>query len=71
MPATIVAILKNKGDYIQAGEALLVLEAMKMEHTIRSPINGLLSDIFYPVGAQVNEGVELITLDEEKSHDQT
>lgn len=62
MPATVVAILKNKGDTIKAGERLIVLEAMKMEHTIHAPNDGLLVDIFYEVGAQVNEGAELVTL---------
>lgn len=62
MPATIVAILKQKGDKILAGERLMVLEAMKMEHTIHAPYDGLLADIFYNVGAQVAEGTQLVTL---------
>ncbi len=62
MPGTIVAILKNKGDNIKAGERLMVLEAMKMEHTIHAPCDGLLVDIFYAIGAQVNEGAELVAL---------
>lgn len=62
MPGTIVAILKNKGDRIKAGEGLMVLEAMKMEHTIHAPHDGLLADIFYAIGAQVNEGAELVAL---------
>ena len=63
MPATVVAILKNKGDTIKAGERLIVLEAMKMEHTIHAPKNGLLVDIFYEIGAQVNEGAELMYIE--------
>lgn len=62
MPATIVAILKNRGEHVKAGERLIVLEAMKMEHTIHAPSDGILSDIFYAVGAQVNEGAELLAL---------
>jgi 3-methylcrotonyl-CoA carboxylase alpha subunit len=64
MPATIVAILKSKGDHVKAGESLIVLEAMKMEHTIHAPIDGVLADIFYSVGSQVNEGCELLSLRE-------
>ena len=60
MPATIVAILKNIGEQVKAGDRLIVLEAMKMEHTIHAPTDGVLLDIFYPVGAQVNEGEELL-----------
>ncbi|MCH9755893.1 MAG: acetyl-CoA carboxylase biotin carboxylase subunit [Gammaproteobacteria bacterium] len=62
MPATVVAVLKQKGDSVQAGDDLMVLEAMKMEHTIRAPQAGQLIDIFYPIGAQVDEGVALLAL---------
>ncbi len=64
MPATVVAILKNIGETVKAGDRLIVLEAMKMEHTIHAPTDGVLSDIFYAVGAQVNEGEELLSLTE-------
>jgi 3-methylcrotonyl-CoA carboxylase alpha subunit len=62
MPATIVAVLKKTGDVIKAGDPIIVLEAMKMEHTIQSPRDGILGEIFYVVGQQVNEGVELVEL---------
>ncbi|MDI9819392.1 MULTISPECIES: acetyl-CoA carboxylase biotin carboxylase subunit [unclassified Legionella] len=62
MPATIVAILKNKGDKVKEGESLIVLEAMKMEHTIHAPEDGVLAELFYEVGSQVNEGAELLAL---------
>lgn len=64
MPATIVAILKHKGEAVKAGERLIILEAMKMEHTIHAPIDGVLSDVFFSVGAQVSEGAELLSLSE-------
>jgi 3-methylcrotonyl-CoA carboxylase alpha subunit len=64
MPATVVAILKNKGEQVKAGDRLIVLEAMKMEHTIHAPTDGILSDIFYSVGSQVKEGEELLSLSE-------
>ncbi|WP_454783177.1 acetyl/propionyl/methylcrotonyl-CoA carboxylase subunit alpha [Legionella sp. WA2022007384] len=67
MPATVVAILKNIGEKVKAGERLIVLEAMKMEHTIHAPTDGILLDIFYAVGAQVNEGEELLSLSEADS----
>ena len=62
MPATVVAILKQKDDTVVAGERLMVLEAMKMEHTIQAPHDGLVLDVFFEVGAQVNEGVELVRI---------
>ncbi|MFA5959409.1 MAG: acetyl-CoA carboxylase biotin carboxylase subunit [Tatlockia sp.] len=64
MPATVVAILKKKGDAVKEGDSLLVLEAMKMEHTIFAPKDGILAEFFYEVGAQVNEGAELLALKE-------
>ncbi len=62
MPATVVAILKNKGDKVKEGESLIVLEAMKMEHTIHAPKDGILAELFYDVGSQVSEGAELLAL---------
>jgi 3-methylcrotonyl-CoA carboxylase alpha subunit len=67
MPATVVAILKSIGDQVKTGERLIVLEAMKMEHTIHAPIDGVLQEIFYAVGAQVSEGAELLSLSESDS----
>lgn len=65
MPSTLVAILKKKGDTVKKGDALIVLEAMKMEHTMRSPFDGTVADIFYTVGTQVNEGAELIAVEKQ------
>lgn len=62
MPATVVALLKSPGDTVKAGDRLIVLEAMKMEHTIHAPIDGIIEAIFYDVGTQVNEGAELVSL---------
>lgn len=64
MTSTVVAILKSKGDKVKEGESLIVLEAMKMEHTIFAPKDGVLAELFYEVGAQVNEGAELLALKE-------
>lgn len=59
MPATIIAIHKNKGDKVQKGEVVIVLEAMKMEHIIYAPADGILVEIFYNIGEQVKEGALL------------
>lgn len=66
MPATVVAIMKTVGDHIKAGDCLMVLEAMKMEHTIHAPTDGRISDIFYDIGAQVTEGAQLVALEIDK-----
>ncbi|KTD00636.1 acyl CoA carboxylase subunit alpha [Legionella geestiana] len=64
MPSTVVAILKNIGDTVSKGERLMVLEAMKMEHTLYAPRGGRVTAIYFAVGAQVSEGVELLALEE-------
>lgn len=63
MPSTIVAILKKVGDSIKKGDGLIVLEAMKMEHTIYAPHDGTITEILYDLGAQVPEDAQLIILD--------
>ncbi|MCX7118943.1 MAG: ATP-grasp domain-containing protein [Legionellales bacterium] len=63
MPGTVVAVLKQLGESVESGEALIVLEAMKMEHTIHAPHAGTVEEIFYPVGAQVQEGATLAALE--------
>lgn len=64
MPGMIIAILKQKGDHILAGDAIMVLEAMKMEHTIKAPKDGTIGNIYYDVGSQVSEGAMLAALEE-------
>jgi 3-methylcrotonyl-CoA carboxylase alpha subunit len=63
MPGRIVQIMSRAGEAVKKGQALLVLEAMKMEHTITAPADGIVKEIHYAAGEQVLEGVELITLE--------
>lgn len=69
MPATVVAVCKKAGDSVKKGELLMVLEAMKMEHAIYAPTDSLLLELFYPLGAQVEEGATLLRLEEGLSGD--
>ncbi|CAJ50982.1 methylcrotonyl-CoA carboxylase alpha chain, partial [Bordetella avium 197N] len=62
MPGKIIAISAKAGDKVEKGQPLLVMEAMKMEHTITAPAAGEVADVFYAVGDQVAEGVALIAL---------
>nr|WP_246600417.1 acetyl/propionyl/methylcrotonyl-CoA carboxylase subunit alpha [Candidimonas humi] len=64
MPGKIIAINVKQGDTVKAGDALLVMEAMKMEHTIHAPGDGVVQELFYAVGDQVADGAELIALAE-------
>jgi 3-methylcrotonyl-CoA carboxylase alpha subunit len=62
MPGRVIALLAEPGP-VEKGAPLLILEAMKMEHTIRAPAAGMLKGFRYAVGDQVAEGAELVDLD--------
>ena len=63
MPGKVIKVLTQPGARVVQGEALLILEAMKMEHTITAPAAGVVKEIHYATGEQVLEGAELITLE--------
>ena len=65
MNGTIVAVLVSKGDHVAEGDALIVIEAMKMQHTITAPSDGLISDVFYCQGDLVDGGAELLSFTQE------
>ncbi|MDP2276336.1 MAG: acetyl/propionyl/methylcrotonyl-CoA carboxylase subunit alpha [Archangium sp.] len=60
MPGKIVALLAKSGVSVKKGTALLVMEAMKMEHTITAPSDGTVSEYLFTAGDQVGEGAELL-----------
>jgi 3-methylcrotonyl-CoA carboxylase alpha subunit len=60
MPGKIVAVLVDKGKTVEKGAPLLIMEAMKMEHTIAAPANGTVEELLYAVGDQVAEGAQLL-----------
>lgn len=62
MPGAVVSVMVAVGDTVKSGDALLVVEAMKMEHTIVAPSDGTVEAIFYHVGDQVEDGDELLSL---------
>jgi len=63
MNGVVVEVLVEAGQSVQAGEALVIMEAMKMEHSISAPHAGSVSEIFYAAGDLVDEGAELIELE--------
>ncbi|MCF4165758.1 acetyl/propionyl/methylcrotonyl-CoA carboxylase subunit alpha [Zavarzinia compransoris] len=65
MPGKVVALLAEAGSAIEAGQPLLILEAMKMEHTIKAPGAGVLSAYHFAVGDQVAEGDALAAVETE------
>jgi 3-methylcrotonyl-CoA carboxylase alpha subunit len=60
MPGKIVALLVEPGAVVQRGTPLVIMEAMKMEHTITAPRDGVVAEIHFAVGAVVDEGAELL-----------
>ena len=64
MPGKIIAIEVQAGDNVKRGQALLVMEAMKMEHTIVAGVDGIVENIYFGVGEQVAEGAVLISLEQ-------
>ncbi len=60
MPGKIIALMVNSGAKVSRGQPLLVMEAMKMEHTINAPADGEVTSVLYGVGEQVAEGARLV-----------
>ena len=65
MPGRIVQVMTQAGASVKRGEALLILEAMKMEHTITAPADGVVKEVHYAAGEQVLEGALLIALEQD------
>jgi 3-methylcrotonyl-CoA carboxylase alpha subunit len=62
MPGKVVSFAVKAGDIVKRGQALAVMDAMKMEHTIAAPIDGVVEELLYAPGDQVVEGAELLKL---------
>jgi len=62
MPGKILSFLVKAGDVVQKGQPLAVMEAMKMEHTIAAPADGMVEELMYAPGDQVTEGSALLKL---------
>ena len=63
LPGRISSVHCKKGERVVAGAPILVLEAMKMEHTMTAPKDGILVELLVDVGDQVDEGSLLVRLD--------
>ncbi len=67
MPGKVIALLAEAGKRVDKGAPLMILEAMKMEHTITAPSAGLLKAFRFAVGDQVTDGVELVEFEPVKA----
>ena len=68
MPAAVISVAVESGQHVSKGDVVLVLEAMKMQHTITAPTDGVVSELDVSAGAQVESGAVLavITPEEEQ-----
>jgi propionyl-CoA carboxylase alpha chain len=64
MPGTVIRVAAQVGDHLTAGQPILWLEAMKMEHTVTAPSAGVLTTLDVTVGQSVDMGVVLAVVDE-------
>jgi 3-methylcrotonyl-CoA carboxylase alpha subunit len=62
MPGKVVSFSVKAGDVVKKGQPLAVMEAMKMEHTIAAPADGMVQELLFAPGDQVAEGAELLKL---------
>ena len=62
-PGTVVRVLTAEGDQVAAGQPLVVLEAMKMEHTVTAPAGGTVTGLRVAAGEQVTAGQVIATVE--------
>ena len=67
MPGKVAALHVKAGDKVKAGQPLIVVEAMKMEHAIHAPADGKVAEVRFKPGDQVSEGEVLIVVEEAAS----
>ena len=62
MPGKVIAVNVAVGDTVEKGQVLAVMEAMKMEHSLAAPRDGVVEVVGAELGAQVSEGIVLVGL---------
>jgi propionyl-CoA carboxylase alpha chain len=63
MPGSILRVVVAVGDEVVAGQPLLTMEAMKMEHQVVSPTTGTVVEVFVEAGQQVDSGQPLVRIE--------
>jgi 3-methylcrotonyl-CoA carboxylase alpha subunit len=63
MPGRVIAVDARQGDLVAKGQKLVTLEAMKMEHSLTAPFDGIVSEMNAAEGAQVTEGTLLVRIE--------
>ena len=67
MPGSVVQVLVQPGMRVEKGRPLMIIEAMKMEHTIAAPADGVVAQVLFARGDQVQEGEQLFQFEPEAS----
>ncbi|MCL4164651.1 UNVERIFIED_CONTAM: hypothetical protein GTU68_060669 [Idotea baltica] len=62
MPGKVSQLYVENGDKVEQGQALLVLEAMKMEHTIKAPLSGIVELGSLTAAMQISDGMVLLNI---------
>jgi 3-methylcrotonyl-CoA carboxylase alpha subunit len=62
MPGRVTQLMVEPGTSVRRGQPLIVIEAMKMEHTVTAPADGVVEAVRFAPGDLVEEGAELIAL---------
>jgi len=63
MPGRVVRVMVAVGDAVRKGQPLLVVEAMKMENELKSPIDGVVGDVYVAEGSAIESGAKLVRVD--------
>ncbi len=63
MPGNLIKVMVQEGDTVEEGQALVIVEAMKMENEIRSPSDGVVKSVNFSVGDLVDAGVPIVELE--------
>jgi 3-methylcrotonyl-CoA carboxylase alpha subunit len=66
MPGLVISVDVAEGDHVVKGDRLLTVEAMKMEHTLRAPFDGLVGKLPVSVGARVSENQLVVNVMKEE-----
>lgn len=65
MPGKIVKLMVKVGDKVEAGQTVLILEAMKMENEIKAGVSGIVKSVNVEIGQALESGVLLVEIDDE------
>ncbi|MDF3054695.1 MAG: Carbamoyl-phosphate synthase chain ATP-binding [Gammaproteobacteria bacterium] len=68
MPGTVVDVSILSGQEVKKGDRLIVIEAMKMQHTLYAPKDGVIKEVLFSAGDLIEEGMELVLLDKNPNH---